>query len=196
MRDTGFTPHRGKRLGDEVRSVWHGAIEHGSAIHAVRWLMLAAPFTGGVSIFAFYAMQPYLLQLYGNERAYTIAGLAAAIVAGAQIAGGTLVPFLGRVFRRRTTVRSGARRGRGDARDDRDPAASWTVLALSVWGLMFAAVTPVRQAYLNSLIASRERATVFSFDNLLDPGAPSEFSPRSARQPTSGDIRPPTSAAG
>jgi MFS family permease len=29
----------------------------------VRWIMLAAPFTGGVTIYAFYAMQPYLLQL-------------------------------------------------------------------------------------------------------------------------------------
>ena len=46
--------------------------------------MLAAPFTGGVSIYAFYAMQPYLLQLCGDEKAYGIAGLAAAIVAGAQ----------------------------------------------------------------------------------------------------------------
>ena len=32
---------------------------------------------------------------------------------------------------------------------------------------MFAAVTPVRQAYLNGLIESRERATVLSFDSLL-----------------------------
>ncbi len=32
---------------------------------------------------------------------------------------------------------------------------------------MFAASTPVRQAYLNSLIESKERATVLSFDSLL-----------------------------
>ena len=66
--------------------------------------MLAAPFTGGVTIYAFYAMQPYLLQLWGNEKAYGVAGLAAAIVAGAQIAGGLLVPYLGKIFRRRTSV--------------------------------------------------------------------------------------------
>ena len=34
-----------------------------------------APFTGGVTIYAFYAMQPYLLELYGNQRAFAIAGL-------------------------------------------------------------------------------------------------------------------------
>ena len=60
--------------------------------------MLAAPFTDGVSIYAFYAMQPYLLELYGNPKAYGVAGLAAAIVAGAQIAGGLLVPHLGARF--------------------------------------------------------------------------------------------------
>jgi len=32
---------------------------------------------------------------------------------------------------------------------------------------MFAAMTPVRQAYLNSHIPSEQRATVLSFDNLL-----------------------------
>jgi len=40
-------------------------------------------------------------------------------------------------------------------------------LALVLWALLFASVTPVRQAYLNGLIASNQRATVLSFDNLL-----------------------------
>jgi MFS family permease len=36
-----------------------------------------------------------------------------------------------------------------------------------VWGLGAAAATPVRQAYLNALIPSKQRATVLSFDSLL-----------------------------
>jgi MFS family permease len=169
MRDTGFTPNRGKRLGDEVRSVWRGAIEHGLANPPVRWVMLAAPFTGGVSIFAFYAMQPYLLELYGDQRAYAIAGLAAAIVAGAQIVGGLVVPHLGRLFGRRTSVLlAGTSVGAVMLAIIGIAPHFWTVLTLFVlWGVMFAAVTPVRQAYLNTLIASKERATVLSFDSLL-----------------------------
>ena len=66
--------------------------------------MLTAPFIGGVGIYAFYAMQPYLLELYGDEGAYGIAGLAAAIVAGAQIAGGLSAPRLRLLFRRRTSL--------------------------------------------------------------------------------------------
>lgn len=38
---------------------------------------------------------------------------------------------------------------------------------LVVWGLVFAASTPIRQAYLNDMIPSQQRATVLSFDSLL-----------------------------
>ena len=79
-----------------------GSVDGGLRNPPVRWLMLSAPFTAGVGIFAFYALQPYLLQLYGDPTAYGIAGLAAAIVAAAQITGGLIVPRVRRLFRRRT----------------------------------------------------------------------------------------------
>src|SRR5687767_1848741 len=169
MRDLGFTPSRGKRPLAEVKRVLRGSVEHGLANPPVRWVMLAGLFSGGVLIYAFYAMQPYLLELYGDEEAYGIAGLAAAIVAGAQILGGLSVSFVGRVFRRRTTVllAGGAASSVILAMIGIVPAF-WPVLALLVlWGLLFAAVTPVRQAYLNGLVPSGQRATVLSFDSML-----------------------------
>ena len=36
-----------------------------------------------------------------------------------------------------------------------------------LWGIVFAAVMPIRQAYLNGMIASEQRATVLSFDSLM-----------------------------
>jgi MFS family permease len=36
-----------------------------------------------------------------------------------------------------------------------------------LWGLTAAAALPIRQAYMNGLIPSEQRATVLSFDNLL-----------------------------
>ena len=36
-----------------------------------------------------------------------------------------------------------------------------------VWGLLFAATMPIRQAYLNGMIPSRQRATILSFDSLM-----------------------------
>lgn len=169
MHDVGFTPAKGKRATEEIKTILHESIEHGLDNRPVRWIMFTAPFTGGVSIYAFYAMQPYLLELYGNSTAYSIAGLAAAIVAGAQIAGGLLVPYVSRVFDRRTTVILVAH------------AISVIVLAvigfvpnfwvavilLVLWGLMFSAVSPIRQGYLNALIPSQQRATVLSFDSMF-----------------------------
>lgn len=172
MRDVGFTPSRGKSALDEMKSVIRGSIRYGLANRPVRWVMLAAPFSMGVMIYAFYAMQPYLLELYGDETAYSVAGLAAAIVAGAQIVGGLLVPHIRRLFRRRTSVLLV-----GTALSTivllligLVPHFVLAVALLVVWGLMFAALMPVRQAYVNALIPSRERATVLSFDSLLGSG--------------------------
>jgi MFS family permease len=42
------------------------------------------------------------------------------------------------------------------------------VIALvALWGLAFAVAMPVRQAYLNGIIPSAQRATVLSFDNMV-----------------------------
>ena len=169
MRDVGFEPNRSKRPIEETKRILRDSLKHGLGNPPVRWVMLASPFTDGVSIYAFYAMQPYLLELYGNKEAYGIAGLCAAIVAGAQIAGGLLVPHISRVFRRRTSVLIGTTISTVVilALIGAFPNF-WVAIGLLVlWGLMFAAVTPVRQAYLNALIGSERRATILSFDSLL-----------------------------
>lgn len=169
MRDIGFEPERGKQPLAEVKRVLRGAVQHGLRNPPARWVMLAAPFTDGLTMFAFYAMQPYLLQLHGNPKAYGIAGLAAAIIAGAQIAGGFAAPHLARVFSRRTTVLLTTTLISAVilALLGAFPNFWAAVSLLIVWALMFAAVIPVRQAYLNTLIPSQQRATVLSFDSLL-----------------------------
>ncbi|MFN3924041.1 MAG: MFS transporter, partial [Pseudarthrobacter sp.] len=44
----------------------------------------------------------------------------------------------------------------------------WLALALlALWAVVASAGTPVRQAYLNDMIASKQRATVLSFDSLM-----------------------------
>jgi len=169
MRDLGFTPHRGKRLSQEISSLLHLSIDAGLRNPSVKWIMLAAPFSTGVMVYAFYAMQPYLLQLYGDEKAYGIAGLAAAIVAGAQIVGGLVAPWVSRRFKNRTSLLLvGTLTGAVVLLLIGFFANFWLAIGLFVlWALVFAAITPVRQAYLNSVIPSQQRATVLSFDSLL-----------------------------
>jgi MFS family permease len=172
MYDVGFTPVRGGRPVAEMRRIAGASIEYGWRVPAVKWLMVESLFTGGVGIYVFYALQPYLLELYGDPQAYTIAGLVAAIVAGAQILGGMAAPRIRGRFRRRTSalITTAALStltltliGLFDR--------FWPVIALIVvWGLLFAASMPIRQTYMNGLIPSQQRATILSFDSLMGSG--------------------------
>lgn len=94
MKDLGFEPQRSKHPLKDMKNLLTHSINLGLKKSDVRWMMLESPFSVGVSFYTFYAMQPYLLKLYGNPKAYGVAGLAAAIVAGAQIVGGFVVPYV------------------------------------------------------------------------------------------------------
>lgn len=145
--------------------------------------MLSGFFLGGVSIYAFYAAQPYLLELFGDKQAIGVAGIAAAILTGTQIAGGLIVPFARRVFKLRTNILI--------------TSSLLTVTALVLigfvmnfyiaiamlvlWALAFSATQPVRKAFINSLIPSKQRATVLSFDSMVDSSGGVVFQPMLGR---------------
>jgi MFS family permease len=169
MHDIGFTPDQSSGILPEMRKIASASIDFGWRVPAVKWLMVEALFTGGVGIYAFYALQPYLLELYGDPEAYQIAGLAAAIVAGAQILGGIAAPRIRGLFQRRTSaliVMAGMSVITlalvGLVKN------FWAVIGFTVvWGLLFAATMPIRQTYINGLIPSRQRATILSFDSMM-----------------------------
>jgi MFS family permease len=169
MRDVGFTPTRSAGPLREAKKLLRSSIDSGLRNPPVRWVMIAAPFSTGVGIFAFYAMQPYLLELYGDDQAFGVAGLAAAILAGAQILGGLMVSVVRRLFARRThALIAGAATSTLAL-----VSIGWTdnfwmaIVLLVIWALTFSATAPMRQAYINGLITSDQRATVLSFDALM-----------------------------
>lgn len=169
MRDLGFTPVRGAGPVTAVKTVMRASIDHGFRRPAIRWVMIATPFTAGVGIYAFYALQPYLLEVAGDRTAYALAGIAAAIFAGSSIIGGALAPVVRRAVRRRTTVLIAS------------VAVSSAVLVafffvnqlwlaivlLAAWGLTTSVAQPAQRSYLNDMIPSAQRATVLSFHSLL-----------------------------
>jgi MFS family permease len=169
MHDLGFKPDRESSALTVVRSVFHGSIDGGLKNPPVRWLMLAAPFVSGVGFYGFYALQPYLLQLYGDPNAYSIAGLAAAIIAAAQIFGGLVVGRVRRLFRRRTDalILGGLANLVLLALIGVTTSFVVAIVLLAGWALVFALEAPFRQAYMNGLIPSEQRATVLSFDSLM-----------------------------
>jgi MFS family permease len=169
MHDVGFAPRPRVSLTSELRANLRASLDHGLLNPPVRWVMLAAPFGLGVSAYGFYAAQPYLLELYGTSDSYAIAGLAAALVAGAQILGGMSASAVGRASCRRTSVLLVTAVVTAAALALIGLVSNfWVVLALlAVWAIVFAAAMPVRQAYINELIPSEQRATVLSSDSLL-----------------------------
>jgi MFS family permease len=169
MHDVGFTPDKGGRPLAEMRKIAEASIEYGWRVPAVKWLMVEALFAGGVGIYGFYALQPYLLELYGDPEAYQVAGLVAAVVAGAQIVGGMAAPRIRRMFKRRTSALLVTATLSALSLAVMGAIESFAVViaAVVVWGLLFAATMPIRQAYLNGLIPSRQRATILSFDSMM-----------------------------
>jgi MFS family permease len=169
MHYIGFTPDRGANPVKAVRTVWNGALDGGLRNPPVRWLMLAAPFTTGVGFYVFYAIQPYLLQLYGDPNAYSIAGLAAALFAGVSMVGGLLVPWARRLFRRRTTALL-----LGLLADivilaliGVSASFIFVIALLTISSILASIERPLRQAFINGVIPSAQRATVLSFDSLM-----------------------------
>jgi len=179
MHDLGFTPERGESPIKATRTVLRASIRYGLGDPPVRWLMLASPFTAGVGIYVFYALQPYLLELWGDPEAYTVAGLAAALVSGAAIVGGAIAPWVRKLFRRRTSSILLATAASalvlvalGVVRN------FWVAVGLvALWGIASAIDDPVHRAYLNDMIPSKQRATVLSFDSLMGSAGGVVFQP-------------------
>lgn len=169
MHDVGFTPERSARPLQATRAVLRASVDAGLKKPPVRFIMLAAPFVQGVGFYVFYALQPYLLELFGDPRAYSVAALAAAIVAGVDILGGWMAPRVRDLVRRRTTVLLASNIVSSLILVALLLTSSfWLALVLlALWALVTSAGTPVRQAYLNDMIASKQRATVLSFDSLV-----------------------------
>ncbi len=166
----GFTPHRGKRPIEEVKSVLRSSIAHGLGNPPVRWIMLEGAVhrrrdglrvlrDAAVPAASCTAIRTRMPSPDSPPRSSPARRSPAACSC----------PTSAACSRRRTSVLLC-----GTALSTAVLAAIglipqfWVAVTLLVfWGLMFSAITPVRQAYLNGLIAARERATVLSFDSLL-----------------------------
>jgi MFS family permease len=170
MHEIGFVPralHMRGILG-EMRKVARAGITYGWRKQAIRLLVLDAFLSYGFWSWAWYAWQPYFLQLYGRN-AIWLSGLIASLFALAGIAGNVLVGRLAIPGRRRTTILLG-----GTALMTATMVATgairsfWVTVPIFLLGALVGGVMqPVRQTYLHYSIPTSERATLVSFDSLV-----------------------------
>jgi MFS family permease len=171
MHDEGFTPHAAtlSEMPHAMKRVLSSSITYGWRVGSVRLLMLVSFVQGGFLMWAFYASQPYFLELLGRDAVW-VAGVVAALIALSTIAGNALVEFLTRFCGRRTTLLLWAAAGVAAGSIGVGLATSfWVAVVLLLLPTAAAGVgEPVKQAYLHQVIPSEERATVVSFDSLVE----------------------------
>jgi MFS family permease len=170
MHDLGFTPRRvtAAELPREIALNARAGVAYGWAQRPLRLLMLANALQFGFIAWAFYASQPYLLDLLDSD-AIWIAGLVAAGIALSTIAGNQLVDVFSRRCGRRTTLLLGAAAVQSCGAIVLGLASSfWVALpALLLVTVGLGVTSPVRQAYLHQVVPTEQRATVVSFDSMV-----------------------------
>ncbi len=187
MRDIGFEPRpfRVSRLGEESRKIFGAGISHGWRHPVIRPLLFTSLLGGVLLWYFFYASQPYVLELLGQEQLVWVAGAVTALFALSGVAGNTLVGPLSRsrLGTRPARVLMWASLGTalcaigvgvvGLIWDSKSIAAFMVVVVLlAVFGTLDGIIRPVRSAFINEHIPSAQRATVLSFDSFFgDVGA-------------------------
>jgi MFS family permease len=170
MRDIGFMPRttRLSAMPAEVELVLRSSITHGWRNRAVRLLMGVSLVQGAFLMWAFYAWQPYFLDLLGKDEVW-VGGIIAALVAAAAIAGNGLVDVVGRFCHKRTTLMlwSGAVLGIASVGVGVVDSFWWAVPLFLVAMGATGVATPVQHAYLHAVVPSEQRATVISSVSLV-----------------------------
>ena len=170
MHDLGFTPRtmRLKGIVGEMRKVARAGLTFGVKSRPVRLLLMQSFITFGFFSWAWYAWQPYFLELYG-ENAVWLSGVIAALFALAGIAGNVMVSRLAKPGRRRTTVLISASAVTAACMIATGAIQSfWITVPIFLLGAVAGGfVQPVRQTYLHAVIPTSERATLVSFDSLV-----------------------------
>ena len=170
MHDLGFEPRKvaaGDLPGEITRNARAG-VEYGWRQSNLRLLILASAVQMSFVMWAFYAAQPYLLDLL-DSNAIWVSGLVAAGVAVSTIVGNQIVTYASRFCGKRTTLLLAAAALQTAAAVLAGLTGSfWIALAgILLLSVSLGVTGPVHSAYLHQVVPSEQRATVVSFDSML-----------------------------
>lgn len=170
MHDVGFEKRQVTlaTLPAEANKVASTGIRLGWQSRPLRLIMIAGAIQNGFYFWAWYAWQPYFLDLLEDDAVW-VAGVVAALLALATMAGNAMVGPVARLARRRTTILMGAA-GVFSAASVCVGLVSSFPLALGfflVAAVAMGVTIPIRQAFIHGMVASEHRATVVSFDSMI-----------------------------
>ncbi len=170
MHDIGFQPRKvtWRTLPSEAGAVASAGVRHGWRTRPLRLIMVAGAIQSGFFMWAWYAWQPYFLELLERDAVW-VAGVVAALLSLAMIAGNSLVKFFTRFCGRRTTLLLWTAGGFSIASIGVGFATSFPIalLFLLLSAIAMGVQMPVRQAFIHSIAPSEQRATVVSFDSMI-----------------------------
>jgi hypothetical protein len=173
MHDLGFSPkalERGQIM-TELRRVARVSVAYGWSEPGARLVVILTFVRNLVAAWGWYAWQPYFLALLGRDAPW-VAGVIAALMSLAMMAGNGLVHRASRVCHRRTTLLGWAVALQACLLVGVGLAGSfWVAVACYLLAMVCSGVVePVKQAYLHEVIPSQERATIISFASLAGSG--------------------------
>jgi MFS family permease len=170
MHDIGFQSRKvtWRTLPSEANAVAAKGVRFGWRTRPLRLIMIAGAIQSGFFMWAWYAWQPYFLELLERDAVW-VAGVVAALLALAMIAGNSLVKFFTRYCGRRTTMLLWTAGGFSIASVGVGLAGNFPVALafLLLTALALGVQMPVRQAFIHAVVPSEERATVVSFDSMI-----------------------------
>ncbi len=170
MIEQGFQPQAlaPREVPSRMAEVARVGIANGWDHPGLRRLMLASGVRSLFFGWAFYASQPYLLELLERDAVWVVGLVTAGVSLGA-IVGNQLVATFSRACGRRSTMLLAASTVAALAGASIGLTSNF---AIAVAGLLvmsgaMGVITPVRQAYLHQVTPSEHRATVVSFDAMV-----------------------------
>lgn len=174
MHDVGFRPRSvgWREIPSEAAAIGRAGIRFGWSDHSLRLLMLGTAAQMGVFAWAWYAWQPYFLELLERDVVW-VAGVVAALLSVSMMVGNGLVEIVTRWCGRRTTLFMWAAGAFSLALIGVGLASSFVValILLCVAAVAVGVQSPVRQAFIHKVVPTSQRATVISLDSMITGGA-------------------------
>jgi len=174
MHDLGFEPRSLslRELPSEAAAIGRAGIRFGWSDRSLRLLMLGTAAQMGVFAWAWYAWQPYFLELLERDAVW-VAGVVAASLSVSMMVGNGLVEVVTRWCGRRTTLFMWAAGVFSVALIGVGLASSFALalVLLCAAGAAWGVQSPVRQAFIHRIVPAQQRATVISLDSMVTGGA-------------------------